>query len=376
MKSIINKLLNLTYKKSFIVFSVLISVFFASNAISNTNLNKIFNNHIENTSPQIRLENNQKKIDVLLLLALPAAGKSEIRNYLSSYSQKDRLDLFNIGEMVQIDDFPYVYMMRRISEELDKMNLDPIFYPSSALPFNDPKDWGSLIYLINEDYSDIIEQNYPSPISAAEWLFDRLDQAREKAGCDPKLSKLSFQNRQKLASILEEEAQNLLQDKLKEISIASQENITVVIEFSRGGAAESTMPLPQPYGYQHSLSLLSPEILNNSSILYTLVSPEESRVKNKNRADPDKPNSILHHYVPFTVMVKDYGCDDIEWLIQNSDQENTIKINTKENTYHISIRVLDNKKDQTTFARKDSWSEKEIKKFQKELNKVLEKLTA
>ena len=59
-----------------------------------------------------------KHIDILLLLALPASGKSEARRYLASLSPEQCHEQFGIGHTVQLDDFPYVHIMRRISDEL------------------------------------------------------------------------------------------------------------------------------------------------------------------------------------------------------------------------------------------------------------------
>ena len=53
-------------------------------------------------------------LDVLLLLALPASGKSEARTYLASLSPEECEQHFGIGHTVQLDDFPYVHIMRRV----------------------------------------------------------------------------------------------------------------------------------------------------------------------------------------------------------------------------------------------------------------------
>ena len=62
------------------------------------------------------MENNVFK--VFLLQALPASGKSEVRNFMEN-SEPERLKQeCHIGENLQLDDCPYVHMMRRIDNEL------------------------------------------------------------------------------------------------------------------------------------------------------------------------------------------------------------------------------------------------------------------
>src|SRR6185295_16012024 len=87
-------------------------------------------------------------LDVLLLLALPASGKSEIRRYLAHQTpERSRAD-FHLGDTVQLDDYPYVHMMRRVSQELRKRGADGIFFDSDDLPMKEPLDWGVLIQLV------------------------------------------------------------------------------------------------------------------------------------------------------------------------------------------------------------------------------------
>ena len=123
-----------------------------------------------------------KHIDVLLLLALPASGKSEARRYLASLSPEQCQEQFGIGHTVQLDDFPYVHIMRRVSDELTARGHPGAFFVSPALPFRNPVDWLTLIELMNEDYDDLVAGNKPAPESASLWLFDRIDAARVRAG--------------------------------------------------------------------------------------------------------------------------------------------------------------------------------------------------
>ena len=56
------------------------------------------------------MENNVFK--VVLLQALPASGKSEVRNFMANIEPERLKQEFHIGENLQLDDFPYVHMMR------------------------------------------------------------------------------------------------------------------------------------------------------------------------------------------------------------------------------------------------------------------------
>src|SRR5439155_10257299 len=94
-------------------------------------------------------------IDVLLLLALPASGKSEVRRYLAHLTPEQCRDDFHIGPTVQLDDYPCVHMMRRVSQELRARGQDGVFFDSDDQPMKEPRDWGTLVELLNEDYADL-----------------------------------------------------------------------------------------------------------------------------------------------------------------------------------------------------------------------------
>ena len=291
-----------------------------------------------------------RPIDVLLLLALPASGKSEVRRYLASLSPEQCRDELHLGPTVQLDDYPYVHMMRRVSQELRKAGADGIFFDSDDLPMKQPLDWGMLIELLNEDFDDLTRRRPASSPSAAEWLLQRFDRARSKVGAAAALGALPKSLRARLVQALEREAADLMRDKNAGVpdSLAGR---TVVIEAARGGPDGAKMPLPAPLGYRYSLATLSDEILSRASILYVWVTPEESRRKNKERTDPNDPGSILHHGVPDAVMYGDYGCDDMEWLIQQSDREGTVQIETRGRTHYLPVARFDNRVDKTTFVR-------------------------
>ena len=316
-----------------------------------------------------------KHIDVLLLLALPASGKSEARRYLASLSPEQCHEQFGIGHTVQLDDFPYVHIMRRVSDELASRGHPGAFFISSAIPFRNPVDWLTLIELINEDYEDLVARNRPAPESASLWLFDRIDAARIRAGGEAVINTLPEELRREIAAPIEDEARKLLDDKIAEVP-DSMDGKTVVIEFARGCADGQTMPIPHPYGYAGSLGQLSPAILGKSSILYIWVTPEESRRKNAARTDPNDPGSILHHGVPLAVMYGDYGCDDMEYLLEESDKIDTVQVDKDGKSYFLPLGRFDNRVDKTSFIREDEtkWSAEDVASLQAGMRAAFDQL--
>ena len=291
---------------------------------------------------------NNKVFKVVLLQALPASGKSEVRNFMAHVEPERLRDEFHIGANLQLDDFPYVHMMRRIDNELEAMGEARIFYPGEE-PFTDGRDWGTLCCLLNEDYHDLMNRVVVKPDSAASYLFERIDRAGQAAGIAPRMGLLKAEVREKLAKILEKEARDMLDEKQNAYP-DSFEGKTVVIECARGGPDGSAMPLTGTFGYQYSLPMFCPEILENAAILYIWVTPEESRRKNADRADPNDPGSNLHHGVPMAVMLGDYGCDDMEYLRAHS-KANCVSFDAHGRHWDVPIGVFDNRVDKTSFLR-------------------------
>ena len=291
-----------------------------------------------------------RTIPTLLLLALPASGKSEIRRYLGSLAPEHAERAFGLSRTVQIDDYPYVHLMRRISEELRHLYETPVFFVSDEAPFLEPADWGTLIHLVNEDYAALGGPGGEEPGSAAGWLIERMDRARLAVGLRPVLEAVADGEQEILKLAVEPDAHRLWLDR-REAMADHGPGATVVIEFARGGPEGTALPIDAPRGYQYSLNQLSPGILTAASILYVWVTPEESRRRNIERAHPgiDGDASILHHGVPEIVMRQDYGIDDIMWLIEQSDRPGTIRVETSTSVFHLPVAVFDNRTDKTSF---------------------------
>jgi hypothetical protein len=316
-----------------------------------------------------------RTIDTLLLLALPASGKSELRRYLAHLEPEVAERDLHLGEIVPLDDYPYVHLMRRISEELFFMGEPPVYFPTRIRTFSDPWDWGTLIHLLNEDYA-MLGITLPRPDSAANWLFDRLDRAREKVGIAPAMQHLAPGVRSRLAETLEDEAAALW-TQLVWVSSSWSEGASVVIEFARGGPTGAEIPLPPPHGYAYSLAELSDEIKRRASILYVWVTPEESRRKNAERTKPGREGdaSILFHGVPEEVMFREYGEDDFVWLVEKSG--GTITVGGEDAVWSVPVAVFDNRADRTSFLRSDptAWPEDEVVVLHAELGDALGQLS-
>jgi len=285
-------------------------------------------------------------IDVLLLLALPASGKSELRRYIEHLGP--RREELHLGPTIQLDDYPYVHLMRRISEEQRHLDCSPAFFASEDTPFIDSRDWLTLIHLVNEDFAGLgVVTEHPAD---AGHLLDRLEAARRRSGAPVPIA---GKERDALEDAIAADAAELASG----LPTPSSDRVaasTIVIEFARGGPEGATPPLPFPLGYEHSLAALSPAILRRASLLYVWVTPEESRRRNRERAVPGREGaaSILHHGVPEIVMRQDYGVDDIDYLAASSPV-GTIAIPVDDAVHLLPLARFDNRKDHTSFLRGD-----------------------
>ncbi len=318
-----------------------------------------------------------KIFDTVLLLALPASGKSEVRRYLASLPPDRCRSEFHMGPTVQLDDFPYVHLMRRIDDEAEALGQPRIFFEAPDRSFRSGHDWGTLIHLINEDYADLVSKKRIEPDSAAQYYFDRIDAASNRVGLPARMAALDPTLRGRLRERIEQEAREMLQEKMDNYP-DTLEGKTLVIEFARGGPDGADMPLPEPHGYRYSLAQLSPELLEKSVILYVWVTPEESRRKNFDRADPDDPGSILHHGVPLAVMMGEYGCDDMTWLEENSTRPGTVEVHAHGKTYFLPIGRFDNRVDKTTFLREpqESWDPEAVRQVHEGLKAAMDKIAS
>jgi hypothetical protein len=300
-------------------------------------------------------------IETVLLLALPASGKSEVRRYMDHLDPDECRETFHMGPTAQLDDYPYVHLMRLIDDALAAVGRPRRFFEAPDRGFADPAEWETLIELVNEDYAELRGARQREPAAPGRWMMDRIDRARQAVGCEPILAALDPEARQAVEAAITGETQDLLDAWNRDLP-ESLSGRTVVIEFARGGPEGSPFPLPEHHGYRASLARLSAEILERATILYIWVTPEQSRAKNLERSRPDGDGSILFHGVPEHVMRNEYGCDDLEWLLEHSDLPGTVRVESHGRAFHLPAARFDNRTDLTTFLREDegAWQPSDV----------------
>jgi hypothetical protein len=207
--------------------------------------------------------------DILLLIARPAAGKSEIIDYLKKTPLDERLHRFHIGRFDEIDDFPMLWTWFEEDALLEQMG-HPRLHTTTEGYFKFAYLWDLLIERMCLEYTKLMRD------------FD---------------------------------------------------GDTVILEFSRG---------LEHGGFQRAFDHLSEEILHQLAILYIDVPWEESLRKNRQRFNPDRPDSILEHGLPDHKLEKMYRYTDWHDIISNQPERIDIQ------GIGVPYAVFDNADDVTT----------------------------
>lgn len=97
------------------------------------------------------------RFDVLILVARPAAGKSEVIDYLRRTPEDERLRRFHVGAFREIDDFPMLWAWFEEDRILEQMGL-PRLHTDAAGYFNRRELWDLLIRRIELDYRKLLAE--------------------------------------------------------------------------------------------------------------------------------------------------------------------------------------------------------------------------
>ena len=174
--------------------------------------------------------------EILILNGRPAAGKSEILDFLGKLPLGERIERYHIGEMEEFDDFPILWERFEDDDLYEKNGKDRVYtdreftYQGETLPG----------YVFKEKFF---------------WNF--------------LLQKLSFNYAKRVAQ-----------------NPDYHRGTTALFEFARGS---------EHGGWKEAYPQLSDEVLGRAGVIYIDVTWEESLRKNRRRYNPDKPDSILEH---------------------------------------------------------------------------------
>lgn len=199
-------------------------------------------------SPQI--------FDALLLLARPAAGKSEMIRYLKQTDPLVRKQRFHIGQIREIDDFPMLWTWFEEDDLLAAMGFPRLH--------SDPEG-----YFLGNHLWDLLIRRIC------------LEYQKAKRDDDP-----------------------------------AHPQTTTLIEFARG---------KEHGGWRRAFENLSSAVLSHAAILYNRVSYSESLRKNRQRFNPERPDSILQHGLSDEKMERLYHASDWEEVISGSPDYLTIQ---------------------------------------------------
>jgi hypothetical protein len=111
------------------------------------------------------------------------------------------------------------------------------------------------------------------------------------------------------------------------------DHTTTLVEFSRGS---------EHGGYKQALQHLPLDLLQQSAVMYVNVSFEESLRKNRQRFNPDKPDSILEHALPDEKLERLYRY--VDWEQFSAPDPSYLQING----IQIPYAVFENEDNVTT----------------------------
>ena len=99
-----------------------------------------------------------QKLDVVILTGRPAAGKSEVIAFLKNLNRAQRREL-GLGDIQELDDFPYVWESFEIDDILEKHGRPRVFTTSDYYFKDDAMMWTLFIERINLEFKKRIARD-------------------------------------------------------------------------------------------------------------------------------------------------------------------------------------------------------------------------
>ncbi len=101
---------------------------------------------------------NTNHLDVIILIGRPAAGKSEVIDFLKKSPSQERIQKFHIADFEEVDDFIYVWETFEIDDILSRHGKKRI-WSDEKYWFNDHFIWNLYIERINLAYRKKVAAN-------------------------------------------------------------------------------------------------------------------------------------------------------------------------------------------------------------------------
>lgn len=92
-----------------------------------------------------------EQFETIILIGRPAAGKSEVIDFLKRTDEAQRLRRFHIGQFSEIDDFPFVWETFEIDDILERLGQPRVFTDANYF-FKGSYVWNLFIERINLEY--------------------------------------------------------------------------------------------------------------------------------------------------------------------------------------------------------------------------------
>jgi len=91
------------------------------------------------------------RFETIILIGRPAAGKSEVIDFLKKTGEAERARRFHIGPFAELDDFPFVWETFEIDDILERMG-QPRAFTDAKYFFTGPHVWNLFIERINLEF--------------------------------------------------------------------------------------------------------------------------------------------------------------------------------------------------------------------------------
>ena len=93
----------------------------------------------------------------IILTARPAAGKSEVIDFLKKLSPDERRERFHIGQIAEVDDFPYIWEKFEEDDIFTKYGRERL-YSDEKYWFKDPWLWDFFLEKMNIAYAKLLRE--------------------------------------------------------------------------------------------------------------------------------------------------------------------------------------------------------------------------